>query len=137
MYNQKLNAELAVLAASQTGVSNIEDGESIQSLSHAFTYAGCPSVAMSLWKIDVKANAQILESFYNELEKNQTKSKALQNAKLDFIAKAPKEQRQPYYWSGLVLLGSDKPMNIASAWSWYYLLLIPVILLSLFLLKRK
>ena len=137
VYNQKLNAELTVLAACQTGVSNINGGESIQSLSHAFTYAGCPSVVMSLWKIDEKANAQILESFYKELEKGQTKSQALQNAKMKFISSAPKELRHPYYWSGLVLLGADKPIDIGSAWNWYLLLLIPVLIYLFFWFKAN
>ena len=130
VYNQKINAELAVLAACQTGVSNIEGGESIQSLSHAFTYAGCPSVVMSLWKIDEKANAEILNQFYEGLNKRQLKSKSLRDAKLSFIENAPPELKHPYYWSGLVLIGADKEMTIGQTVSWYYylLLLIPFLI---------
>jgi len=48
IYGQNLNADLAVLSACQTGKGKWSDGEGVISLAHGFTYAGCPSVVMSM-----------------------------------------------------------------------------------------
>ncbi|MEO8823255.1 MAG: CHAT domain-containing tetratricopeptide repeat protein, partial [Ginsengibacter sp.] len=81
IYDQNLNADLAVLTACETGQSNFFPGEGMISMAHAFNYAGSESVLTSLWKIDEYASIVITETFYKNLEKGMTKDVALQQAK--------------------------------------------------------
>jgi tetratricopeptide (TPR) repeat protein len=117
IYGQRLDADLAVLSACESGTGNLSSGEGVLSLAHAFTHAGCPSVLMSLWKIDERSSAQILERFYEYLMDGYSKSTSLRKAKLDYLASAPPELRAPYYWAGLIIMGEDSP--VASPWLGY------------------
>ncbi len=110
IYAMQLRAELAVLTACETGVGVWRNGEGVMSLAHSFMHAGCPSVVMSLWKIDEKTSANIVAKFYEYLSKGYDKSKALRKAKLHFLENNEKELSHPYYWAGLVLIGDSKSL---------------------------
>ncbi len=118
IYELELRAELAVLTACETGAGRNDDGEGIRSLGHAFAYAGCPSLVVSLWKIDEKTSADIITRFYTYLAKGMPKHKALQQAKLDHLATVSDELAQPYYWAGVVLVGDIGPLPL-SFWKRY------------------
>ncbi len=75
------------------------------SFARAFLYAGCPSTVNSLWKADDRATSEILKQFHHYLLEGDSKSKALQQAKLDFIRQNPL-YRNPAYWSHLILTGN-------------------------------
>ncbi|HYX05550.1 MAG TPA: CHAT domain-containing tetratricopeptide repeat protein, partial [Bacteroidales bacterium] len=51
IYNMKLNASLAVLSSCGSGYGKFQEGEGMQSLARGFTYAGCPSILMTLWEV--------------------------------------------------------------------------------------
>jgi len=112
IYQMPLQAELAVLTACETGVGKKQNSEGVISLAHSFSYAGCPSIVMSLWSIDEKTSAGIISDFYRYLGEGMHKNKALRQAKLDYLASAPKDLQSPYYWAGLVLLGDHNPVSI-------------------------
>jgi CHAT domain-containing protein len=57
------------------------------SLAYSMNYAGCPSVIMSLWKIDEKTNTEITTAFYKYLAKGNDISSSLRAAKLDYLEK--------------------------------------------------
>jgi hypothetical protein len=80
-------------------------------------YAGCPSVVMSLWKIDEKSSAEIITSFYKELAGGSSKSDALRNAKLQHI-KETSSQSHPYFWAGMTLVGDTEPIYPSRFWWW-------------------
>lgn len=139
IFNQEINANLAVLAACNTGstVTSLS-GEGIQSMAHSFTYAGCPSLLVSLWNIDEKSSAEILQGFYTYLKKGFRKSEALRKAKLDFLRSDSPARLSPQYWAGIVVLGNDAPLFEASNWQTF--LLIPLFLLaalSIYFYQRK
>lgn len=121
IFGQNLDANLAVLSACETGIGDYTSGEGVVSLAHAFTHAGCPSVLMSLWKIDEQSSAEIIDKFYSYLIQGESKSSALRKAKLDFLAASPNEMKAPYYWAGLVIMGDDSPIQFASRnqWIWW------------------
>lgn len=122
IYELDLKAQLAVLTACETGTGRNDDGEGVRSLGHAFAYAGCPSLVMSLWKIDEKASSEIIERFYRYLAKGMPKHKALQQAKLDHLAAAQDELVLPYYWAGMVLVGDIAPVEVGrSGLMWWVL----------------
>jgi len=106
LYNQKLNTELAILHACNTGTGELQKGEGVMSLSRAFTYAGCPSLVMSLWQIPEQATSEITKSFINNLTLGLQKDVALQKAKWSFLEKSPERTASPAYWAGLVLSGN-------------------------------
>lgn len=111
IYNMPLRAELAVLTACETGIGKETSAEGVLSIAHSFAYAGCPSVVMSIWQIDEKTSAEIVELFYAYLKNGQAKNEALRNAKLKFIEMHQGEElSHPYYWSGLVLVGNTEPV---------------------------
>jgi CHAT domain-containing protein len=115
IYGLNLQAELAILSACETAAGDLVDGEGVLSIAHAFQYAGCPSMVTSLWQVDEKASAQILELFYDNLSKNWNKARALREAKLEYLKRQKTTQlKAPYYWAGLVLVGDDQPIFLAS-----------------------
>ena len=70
-------------------------------MTRAFLYAGTPSVLASLWCVDDRATAELMELFYKNLLAGLTKSEALQQAQLVMM----KKYENPYYWGAFVLYG--------------------------------
>lgn len=114
-----LSAELSVLSACHTGYGTLLQGEGPVSLAQAFAYAGCPSVVMSQWQADDQATSFLMKRFFMHLSEGLDKSKALQQAKLDYLAQADPAQLHPYYWANFVVVGSDKPLaQNTFPWGW-------------------
>ncbi|MCB0685540.1 MAG: CHAT domain-containing protein, partial [Saprospiraceae bacterium] len=77
IYSLDIHASLVSLTACETGIGKLQNGEGMLSMARAFRYAGCPSIAMSLWKIDDQSSAAIMQDFYNNLNHSLTKDRAL------------------------------------------------------------
>ena len=113
LYGLKLNSELVTLSACETGIGKEVKGRGILSLSNALNYAGVSSTVMSLWKVPDKETEQIMVSFYKHLKNGETKDKALQNAKLDYLnTTSDQALKHPYYWAGFVISGDASPIKI-------------------------
>lgn len=137
IYELDLRAQLAVLAACETG-TGADDGEGVRSIGYSFAYAGCPSLVMSLWSIDEKSSSAIIARFYELLADGLPKHTALRQAKLDHLTSADDELAQPYYWAGLVLVGDVEPVRIGGTIPkllWWALAVLA--LLSVFIWLRK
>jgi len=108
LYNMQINTDLTILHACNTGIGELQKGEGVMSLSRAFTYAGCPSLVMSLWQIPEKATSEITSLFIKHLQTGLTKDVALQQAKLNYIQNEniPERLALPAYWAGLVAAGN-------------------------------
>lgn len=115
IYNYELPSELMVLSACETGKPGYEDGEGMISLAHAFNYAGSSSILTSLWKIDEKASAILLEGFYKNLRKGMDKDEALRLAKLSYLKSEKNRMLYPAYWAGLVVIGDTSPVGVSSS----------------------
>ena len=141
LYNQPLNAQLAILTACETGIGTYREGEGVISLAHAFRYAGCPNVVYSLWKIDDKQSTWLIKEFYNHLDDNQHFSDALHLAKLDYLAQHTGELNAPYYWAGIVLTGSDGKLSskngILHKYGWIIVSGTCVLLFVMFQFRKK
>ena len=95
-----------VLSACQTALGKEVTGEGLIGLTRAFFYAGVPSLVVSLWNVvDVHTPAFMLD-FYQELDSRHDKSRALQKAKLDLIAKS--RYAHPSFWAPFILIGEPK-----------------------------
>lgn len=126
LYSMKLNSELAVLSACNTGVGQLHRGEGIMSFSRAFSYAGVPSAVISLWKVPDIATSKIMVYFYKYLKAGEAKDRALQLAKLDFVRDNP-AMTHPYYWSGFILTGNNEPLNFSEWNQWLWIAIISTV----------
>ena len=127
IYNTDLTSNLTILTACETGKPSYQPGEGMISLAHAFNYAGSESMLTALWKVDEKASAQIIKSFYDHLAQGESKAVALQQAKLDYLKMADARTANPQYWAGLVLLGNDGTIDLKITTPlWQYVIIIVI-----------
>jgi len=127
LYNLNLNAQLAVLAACESGHGKLEKSEGIYSLARAFRYAGCPAIVSSFWKADGDATTSLMHSFYTHLGQGDHKAEALQASKLDYLETASNSRIHPYYWGNFVVIGDDAPIDEDKTWLWFFAVLVLVI----------
>ena len=111
IYNISLNADLVVLSACETGIGELKKGEGIVSLARAFAYAGAKSMVTTLWSVNDKSTMQIMENFYRQIKKGQTKDFALWKAKQLYLEKAKNDTAHPYFWSAFIPIGDMKALN--------------------------
>jgi CHAT domain-containing protein len=107
IYNLRLDADLVVLSACDTGAGRIARGEGIIGLTRGFLSAGAKSLLVSLWPVSDEATARLVVDFYRGLLDGRTKAQALREAKLRAMARNP-EYAKPFYWSPLVLVGERR-----------------------------
>jgi CHAT domain-containing protein len=100
----RLNAEVVVLSACETGTGRLAGEEGIMSLARAFLAAGAKSVVASLWAVEDRATATLMENFYRHLAGGLQVRDALRQAQLDFIRDYG-DRAQPYYWAGFEVIG--------------------------------
>jgi len=129
LYFTKNQADLVVLDACKTGTGELVSGEGIMSLSRGFFHSGSKSVISSLWSTNEKSSTEIILDFYNHLKEGETKSSALRNAKLNYLENVQLSERSPYFWSSLVLTGSNE--NAFSNATNYYIYILPLLLIVL------
>jgi CHAT domain-containing protein/Flp pilus assembly protein TadD len=96
----KLNANLAVLSACDTGRGQIT-GDGVIGLSRAFMGAGVPTVVASLWAVPDESTATLMTEFYRQMPKTPNKAQALRQAM--FITM--KKNSEPVNWAGFVVIG--------------------------------
>jgi CHAT domain-containing protein len=106
IFDLKLNAELVVLSACETGLGKQVKGEGLVGLTHAFFYAGTSSVLVSLWKVQDRSTADLMVNFYQELDAGKNKAESLRQAKLRMIQQ--NRYAHPYYWAPFVLMGNPQ-----------------------------
>ena len=104
IYGLKLNADLVVLSACETGLGREVRGEGLLGLSQGFMYAGARGVLASLWQVPDRATAALMERFYEfMLDDGLDPAAALKEAQL--ASAAERRWSDPYFWGGFVLLG--------------------------------
>jgi CHAT domain-containing protein len=73
-------------------------------LARAFLIAGAKSVVASLWSVDDRSTATVMDLFYKHLAAGVEVREALRQAQLEFI-KLYGQRTQPYYWAGFEVIG--------------------------------
>lgn len=107
VYNLKLPAELVVLSACETGLGKDVQGEGIEGLTRAFMYAGARRLVVSLWNVNDKATATLMQRLYaGMLRNNKTPAAALRAAQIEMLRSA--QWQSPYYWAPFVMQGEWK-----------------------------
>lgn len=100
----RLNADTVVLSACETGTGRLQGQEGIMNLARAFLTAGAKSVVASLWDVEDRSTATLMEDFYQHLAKGESVDVALRFSQVDFI-KTYGEKANPYLWAGLEVIG--------------------------------
>ncbi|MEM7282640.1 MAG: CHAT domain-containing tetratricopeptide repeat protein, partial [Pseudomonadota bacterium] len=96
-----INPSLVVLSACDTGLGEDIPLEGTMSLSRGFLAQGADQVVASLWQVNDRATAELMDSFYEGLfAKQLTVKDALRRAQSK-IANTPR-WRAPYFWAGFV-----------------------------------
>ena len=124
IYNFKLNAELTVLSACNTGSGQLRKGEGIMSLARGFFYAGCPSIIMSLWEVEDESGTQIMTSFYKNLKHGKDKDESLRLAKLEYLESVNSRRAHPHYWLGFVSIGDNSALYLSYDFYFFILLIL-------------
>ena len=104
----KLNADLVILSACETGRGRVRGGEGIIGLPWAIFAAGCPTTVVSQWSVDSKSTADLMVSLHRQLNLNgkpASKSEALRQAAISLINSPNKDFRHPFFWAGFIVLG--------------------------------
>jgi CHAT domain-containing protein len=98
----RLDADLVVLSACESGRGSELRGEGLIGLTRAFQYAGARSVLASLWTIDDRRTAELMRSFYRHLLNGKSKDEALRSAQMELIHRP---SSNPFYWAAFSLFG--------------------------------
>lgn len=98
----KLNAELVVLSACDTGRGKIT-GDGVVGLSRSLITAGVPSVVVSLWSVPDAPTADLMSEFYRNFQQNSDKAAALRGAMLTTMKQHP----NPRDWAAFTLIGES------------------------------
>jgi CHAT domain-containing protein len=102
----RVNAELVVLSACQTGLGEHIRGEGLMGLTRAFLYAGARTVAVSLWDISDAGTADFMMAFYQQVRDGSSTDVALQQAMI--AARRDPARKDPFYWAPFILVGDWK-----------------------------
>jgi len=100
IFDLKINADLIVLSACQTGLGKVTSGDEVQGLNQAFLYAGTHALVSSLWRVSDISTAMLMKQFYRELQ-TRPKAESLRRAMLHVKNRFP----HPGYWGAFTLTG--------------------------------
>ena len=121
----KLNANLTVLSACNTGSGKYFRGEGLSGIGRAFKIAGSKNLVVSLWPVDSMATQKLMNLFYKNIASGENYTDALHNAKLTLQKSAYTQNdtkrglklkttnninnnldgyKNPYFWSAFILI---------------------------------
>ncbi len=103
LYELDLAADLVVLSACETALGREVRGEGLVGLTQGFFSAGASAVLVSLWQVDDRATARLMEGFYRRLLEGESPAAALREAQLSL--RRDTGWQAPYYWAPFVLQG--------------------------------
>jgi CHAT domain-containing protein/tetratricopeptide (TPR) repeat protein len=104
IYNLRLGSELVVLSACETALGGEIKGEGLIGLTRGFLYAGAPRVVATLWEIDDRTTAELMQRFYAAmLVRAERPAAALRSAQTELWK--TKGWDNPYYWAAFTLQG--------------------------------
>ena len=129
LYTYDNKAKMVVLSGCRTSLGKEAKGEGVMSLARGFFYSGAQSVVSSLWNVDDRSTAQIMDSFYKNLKNGTSKTTALRNAKLEYIKNHSLSETSPYYWASFILLGNTDPITNSLNISLWILISLAIIVL--------
>jgi CHAT domain-containing protein/Tfp pilus assembly protein PilF len=100
----RLEADLVVLSACDSGSGESVQGEGLIGLTRALQYAGARSIVVSNWEVEDESTSVLMATFYQGLKNDLDNDIALQKAMVAVRKQA--KWRHPYYWSPFILVGN-------------------------------
>lgn len=94
---------LVVLAACETGLGTVQNGEGVFGLQRAFLVAGADNILLSLVKINDQAARNFMNLFYKALLEDEDPQRAFFNARAEF----KKVDTNPYNWGAYILVSKS------------------------------
>jgi CHAT domain-containing protein len=92
-----LQADLVTISACYGAGSRSYSGEGLVGLAWAFLRAGAHNVIASLWEVTDASTEQLMERFYDELDRGASPDAALRAAKLSLLRGSA--FHNPFYWA--------------------------------------
>jgi CHAT domain-containing protein len=102
----KLNAEMVVLSACETGLGENVRSEGIVGLTRALQVAGARSIVASQWAVADASTARLMVAFHRKLRAGLAKDEALREA-MALVRRNP-ATAHPYYWAPFFLTGDPE-----------------------------
>ncbi len=96
-----IRAKIVILSACETAKGTLSKGDELSGLTRALLTAGADTVISSLWQVDDRSTAMLMEEFHRELLNGAAPSDALRTAGL----RVRKEFPQPHYWAPFIVTG--------------------------------
>lgn len=134
IYNLRLNADMVVLSACETGIGPLRKGDGIISLARGFTYAGAKSIITTLWKINDRTSVYLMDQFYQQLLTKKSKDVALQQSQLNYISEQPTHLTHPFYWAAFIPIGNMEVVQPMSLFTNRFWIIGTAIMVCLFLI---
>ena len=103
VFKLPLQAELVTLSACRSALGKPLRGEGLLGLTRGFFFAGARRVVASLWEVDDRATAVLMDKFYGALAERRDAADALATAQRA-LRRDPR-WNAPFYWAGFVLMG--------------------------------
>lgn len=100
----RLDSELAVLSACETGLGRQLQGEGVMGLPYAMFVAGNRATVLTLWRIDDEATTAFVAELFRRVRDGASVSSALASTKRAFLAHSGL-RRSPAVWAPFVLYG--------------------------------
>ena len=93
-----MRAELVTISACYGAGTRAYSGEGLVGLSWAFLRAGAHHVVAALWEASDVSTGQLMDKFYDELDRGKSPDTALRTAKLSLLHSGG-AFRKPFYWA--------------------------------------
>jgi CHAT domain-containing protein/Tfp pilus assembly protein PilF len=108
VFGLELNARLLVLSACQTAlasglVSDVPAGDDWVGLVRAFLSVGASNVIATLWPVEDRATARVMERLYRRMRAGDAEVSALSKAQREALR--DEATADPFFWAGFVLVG--------------------------------
>ncbi|HSL84993.1 MAG TPA: CHAT domain-containing protein, partial [Thermoanaerobaculia bacterium] len=98
--------DMVVLSACETALGREVRGEGLIGLTRGFLYAGADRVVASLWRVQDRSTARLMEHLYRGLlREGRSPADSLRRAQLAVLDEPGGASSFPYYWAGFVLQG--------------------------------
>ncbi len=140
LYNMKMEADLMVLSACNTGVGEVKSGEGVMTLSRGISYAGCDNVMMTLWPVVDRSTSRLMDRIYKQLNEELPKDVALQRAKLDFLTTGGRFSSAPMFWGGVIFIGNPAPIQANTSfflWGIGFILIVFIGILGIYRWRNR
>lgn len=91
-----LNADLVTISACRGAGTRLLSGEGLVGFAWAFFQAGARNVVTSLWDVNDRTTAELMDNFYGRVQAGEPYANALRDAKLAMLESG---NRKPYFWA--------------------------------------